>query len=359
MKYALIGCGRISPNHIAAARNNDLEIAALCDLNLDAASAVARHFGLKDLALYTDYVSMLAEVQPEVVAIATPSGLHASIALDCLRAGSHVIIEKPIALSLSEADAIISLAEEKFLQVCVCHQNRFNRSVQYIRKALEAGRFGRLLHGTAHVRWNRNAAYYNQAGWRGTWAQDGGCLMNQGIHSADLLRWMLGEEITEVMAYTDRLTHNSIETEDLALALIRFGNGSYGALECTTSVFPENLEETLYLFGSRGTVKAGGLSDNVIEEWSFADSQDESGQVKSVYGENPPNVYGYGHTPLYADLLDAIKGKHPCLVDGLAGRQALELVLAVYLSAATGRPVHLPLKSCRSLDFSGRFSIHG
>ena len=239
--------------------------------------------------------------------------------------------------------------------MCASHQNRFNKSVQYIRKALEEGRFGRLSHGAAHIRWNRGKNYYDQAPWRGTWAQDGGCLMNQCIHNIDLLRWMMGDSIDEVMAYTDQLEHPYLEAEDLGMALVKFSNGSYGLIEGTTNVYPKNLEETLYIFGERGTAKAAGTSDNIIEEWSFADGLDDADYVKATYGENPPNVYGFGHTPLYADVIDAIQTGRPPYIDGEAGKRALELVLAIYKSAAEHRPVKLPLQSCSTMDFVGRF----
>lgn len=355
MKYSLIGCGRISPNHIEAAKNNALDFAAMCDVVPERMAEKAEQFGLGAVRRYTDYREMLEKEKPELVAIATESGKHAKIALDCIAAGCHVIIEKPIALSIADADAIIAAGKEKGVVVCANHQNRFNKSVQYIRRALEEGRFGHLSHGAVHVRWNRGRGYYEQAPWRGTWAQDGGCLMNQCIHGIDLLRWMMGDEIDEVMAYTDRLMHPYLEAEDLGMALVRFKNGSYGLVEGTTNVYPKNLEETLYLFGEKGTAKAAGTSDNIIEEWSFADGKDDPAYVKATYGENPPNVYGFGHTPLYADVIDAIKTHRAPYVDGEAGKRALELVLAIYKSAAEGRPVKLPLESASTLDFTGRF----
>ena len=195
MKYALIGCGRISPNHIEAAKNNHLDFVAICDIDPNAMEEKSNRFGLNDVHRYTKYQEMLCIEQPDLVAIATESGKHAAIALDCIAAGCHVIIEKPIALSIADADAIIQAAKEKGVLVCANHQNRFNKSVQYIRKALEEGRFGKLSHGAAHVRWNRGKSYYDQAPWRGTWAQDGGCLMKQCIHNIDLLRWMMGDDV--------------------------------------------------------------------------------------------------------------------------------------------------------------------
>ncbi len=355
MRYALIGCGRISPNHIEAAKNNKLDFVAMCDILPEAMQDKAGRFGLECVKQYTDYKQMLKAEQPELVAIATESGRHAQIALDCIDAGCSVIIEKPIALSLADADKIIKHSKEKGVLVCANHQNRFNRSIQKIHEAVEKGRFGRILHAAAHIRWNRGRGYYEQAPWRGTWAQDGGALMNQCIHNIDLLRWLMGDEIDCVIGMTDNLSHSYIEAEDLGIAMIRFKNGSYGIVEGTTNVYPRNLEETLYIFGEKGTVKAGGISDNIIEEWAFADGLDDPEQVKATYGENPPNVYGYGHTPLYADMIDAMKTGREPYVNAEAGRRALELVLAIYKSAAEGRAVKLPLKECSTLDFVGRF----
>ncbi len=356
MKYALIGCGRISPNHIVAAKNNALELTALCDLSEENMEDKILKFDLdSSVRSYTDYHEMLKKEKPELVAIATESGKHAQIALDCIAAGCNLIIEKPIALSLKDADMIIQKAEEKGVKVCACHQNRFNKAVQRIRSAVEKKRFGKLLYGTAHIRWTRDYDYYARASWRGTWEQDGGALMNQCIHDIDLLRWMMGGEIDEVIGMTDRLKHDYIEAEDLGIALIRFKNGSYGIIEGTTDVYPRNLEETLYIFGEKGTVKAGGEAVNIIEEWRFSDYMDEPEEVKRECHENPPNVYGFGHSKLYKDMIDAIINDRKPYVDAKAGRDALELVLAIYQSAATGQSVKLPLKDCSTMDFKGRF----
>ncbi len=355
MKYVLIGCGRISPNHIAAAKSSGLEIAGLCYQNPDMMKDKALAFHLENVHQYTDYHEMLEKEKPELAAVATESGKHAAIALDCIKAGCHLIIEKPIALSLADADAVIHAARERGVRVCASHQNRFNKSVQKIREAVENKRFGRMFYGTAHIRWCRDREYYSRAAWRGTWEQDGGALMNQCIHNIDLLRWMMGDEAEEVIGITDRLNHPYIEAEDLGIALVKFKNGSYGIIEGTTDLYPKNLEETLYLFGEKGTVKAGGQSVNRIEEWRFSDGLDDPQKVMKEFGEDPPNVYGYGHTPLYADVIDAIKNNREPYVNGEAGKRALELVLAVYKSAAEGRPVKLPLDRCSTMDFKGRF----
>lgn len=358
MKFALIGCGRISPNHIVAAQRNQLEIAALCDVvERNMRDKIIKFKLSESVKCYTDYKEMLEKEKPELVAIATESGKHAQIALDCIAIGhANLIIEKPIALSLEDADKIIEAAQKEGVKVCACHQNRFNKSIQKIREAIEMERFGRMLHGTAHIRWARDYEYFARAKWRGTWEQDGGALMNQCIHNIDLLRWMMGDEVECVVGMTDRLKHDYIEAEDLGIALVKFKNGSYGIIEGTTNVYPRNLEETLYLFGEKGTVKAGGTSVNVIEEWFFSDMLDDPEEVKRQFHENPPNVYGYGHTPLYADVIDAIENDRKPYVDAEAGRRALELVLAIYQSAATGSIVKLPLARCQTVDFKDRFN---
>ncbi len=356
MKYALIGCGRISPNHIKAALNNGLDIVAICDIDPANMSDKKAKFELPDsVKLYSNYKEMLKAEKPELVGVATESGKHAMIALDCIEAGCNVIIEKPIALSLEDADHIIEAADKNGVKICANHQNRFNKSIQKIRDAVEKNRFGKMFYGTAHIRWCRDHEYYDRAAWRGTWEQDGGALMNQCIHNIDLLRWMMGDDVTEVVGMTDRLHHDYIEAEDLGIALIRFANGSYGIVEGTTDIYPKNLEETLYLFGEKGTVKAGGASVNKIEEWRFSDMLDDPEEVMHQFAESPPNVYGYGHTPLYADMIDAITNNRQPYVDGRAGRRALELVLAIYKSAATGETVRFPLDKCSTMDFVGRF----
>ena len=362
LRFAIIGCGRIAPNHIGAFLNNreELELVGVCDIIPEKMDELLSCCKIPEeqkekIRKYRDYQELLQREKPQLVAIATDSGSHAKIALDCIEAGSNLIIEKPIALCLRDADEIIKSAREKGVIVSACHQNRFNKSIQKIRAALEAGKFGRLLYGTAHVRWNRGKEYYMQAPWRGTWAKDGGALMNQCIHNIDLLRWMMGDEIEEVFAYTDRLDHPYIEAEDLGLALVKFKNGAYGMIEGTTNVYPTNLEETLYIFGEKGTVKAGGKSVNRIEEWRFADDTENAEEVKAKFAENPPNVYGFGHTPLFKDVIEAIKNGHQPYIDARAGRRALELVLAIYKSAKEGIPVKLPLFDFATTDMIGNF----
>lgn len=358
MKYALIGCGRISTNHIKAAVNNNLEIVAVCDVLSERMESVLAKHGLeKDEGIkrYADYQQMILENKIELVSIATESGLHAEIALYCIESRIHVIIEKPIAMSLMDADRIIALSEEKGVKVCSCHQNRFNIAVQELRNALEAGRFGKLSHGSIHVRWNRNQDYYTQAPWRGTWSQDGGALMNQCIHGIDLLRWMFGDEVEEVYGQTRQQFHHYLEAEDVGMAIVKFKNGAIGTIEGTTNVYPQNMEETLYVFGEKGTVKIGGKATNNIEVWDFTDETESDNKRKGL-AEVSGNVYGNGHTKLFADMIEAIKENRKPYVDALAGRNALELVLAIYKSQKNGQVMKLPLGDFSSMDMVGEFA---
>lgn len=353
MKYALIGAGRIAVNHIKAVLNNGLEMVAICDVVLEHIDILLSKTGFSNrVEKYSDYKKMI-DNHPELqlISIATDSGVHAEIALYCINKGINVIIEKPIAMSLSDADEIIKMAREKKVKVSACHQNRFNLAVQEMRNAVEAGKFGKLSHGSINVRWNRNRAYYEQAPWRGKWASDGGALMNQCIHGIDLLRWMMGDDVEEVYGVTRQQYHTYLECEDVGIAVIKFKNGALGTIEGTVNVYPENLEETLYLFGETGTIKLGGTSCNNIDVWRFADNSDDKTGIK----EPTSNVYGNGHTSLFADVIDAIINDRNPYVDAVAGRNALEIVLAIYKSQLTGKPVKLPLKDFSSIEMTGLF----
>ncbi len=358
MKYALIGCGRIATNHVKAVLNNGLEFIAACDIESANIESLLEKHNLQNnegIERFTDYKEMVdSHPELELVAIATSSGAHAEIALYCIDHGINVIIEKPMAMSMEDAEEIIKRSEEKGVKVSACHQNRFNVAVQQMRKALESGRFGKLSHGSIHVRWNRGKQYYDQASWRGTWADDGGCLMNQCIHGIDLLRWMMGDDVVSVYGVTRQQQHDYLEAEDVGMAVVTFANGAVATIEGTTNVYPQNLEETLYLFGEKGTVKLGGKSTNNIDVWDFADETEADAKNKGLE-EATSNVYGNGHTSLYADVIDAITNGRKPYVDGEAGKRALELVLAIYKSAAENRPIKLPLENCSTLDFIDRF----
>lgn len=358
MKYALIGCGRIAVNHVKATVNNKLDFVAACDVvpeNIDLLFDKTNYVDRDKVARYTDYRKLIDENPDlDLVAIATSSGAHAEIAIYCIEHGINVIIEKPIAMSMADANEIIEKSISHGVKVSACHQNRFNLAVQQMRGALEAGRFGKISHGSIHVRWNRNREYYEQAPWRGTWAEDGGCLMNQCIHGIDLLRWMMGNEVETVYGITRQQQHPYLEAEDVGMAVLTFKNGAIATIEGTTNVYPKNLEETLYVFGEKGTVKLGGKSTNTIDVWDFADETEGDLKNKGL-AEETSNVYGNGHTSLYADMITAIKENRAPYVDAVAGRNALEVILAIYKSMKTGQPVSLPLGDFASIDMKGTF----
>ncbi len=360
MNYALIGCGRIATNHVKAVLNNNLDFIAACDLELKNIDIL---FGKHQddlskrpaISRYTDYKQMIAEhPEIELIAIATSSGAHAEIALYCIDHGINVIIEKPMAMNMADAEEIIKRSSEKGVKVCACHQNRFNLAVQKVRKAVEEGRLGKISHGSIHVRWNRGKDYYTQAPWRGTWAEDGGCLMNQCIHSIDMLRWMMGDDVVSIYGQTRQQQHDYLEAEDVGLAIVTFANGAIATIEGTTNVYPQNLEETLYMFGDKGTLKLGGKSMNNIDVWDFADEKEGDAQTRDLK-EATINVYGNGHTPLYADMIDAIENNRKPYIDAVAGRNALEMVLAIYKSMKTGETVKFPIGDFASTDMKGTF----
>jgi len=349
---ALIGCGRISNNHIAAVKKNNEEIRliACCDPIAERSGVKAaehmKSFPETEVSTYIDYRQMLDRVHPDICAIATESGYHPAIAIDCLKSGSHVICEKPMALSTDDADAMIAVAKNAGKKLAVCFQNRFNAPIQRVRMAFEAKRFGKMLHGSVQVRWNRNEDYYKQAPWRGTWALDGGTLMNQCTHGIDLLQWMMGEDAVRVYASTRRFKR-PIEAEDFGAAIVEFASGAVGIIEGSAVVYPTNLNETLSLFGENGSVVIGGLAVNKIQAWRFSDSNivgDSENEVLDPNVKDPPTVYGFGHSALYADFLDSINRDREPLVSGKRARNALEIILAIYKSQKTGLPVDLPVK---------------
>ncbi len=350
MKYALIGCGRIATNHMKACIDNNVQIVAVCDIVKENIHALLSKHNLQNdesIKRYVDYKEMIKENEFDFISIATESGNHAEIALYCIDNGINIIIEKPMAMSIEDCDKIIELSEEKGVKVCACHQNRFNISVQKLRKKIEDGSFGKISHATVHVRWNRGKDYYTQAPWRGTWEQDGGALMNQCIHGIDLLRWMMGDEVTEVYGKTKQVFHDYLECEDLGAAIVNFANGATGIIEGTTNVYPQNLEGTLYIFGEKGTVKLGGKSMNTIDVWDF-ESQDEN---NAGFDEKTENVYGNGHTSVWEDFINAIKTDEKPYIDAYAGKRAVEMILAIYKSSFDKKAVELPLGNVKCTDF--------
>ena len=339
MRFGIIGCGRIAPKHAESiVALKEAELVAVCDILPERAQEFADKYGGVP---YEDYHKLLERKDLDIVTIATPSDLHAEIGCAAARAGKHVMVEKPMAMRLTSADQLITTCREAGVKLAVIHQNRFNQSIKLLRKVVEEGRFGKLTHGQATIRWNRDDNYYAQAPWRGTKLQDGGVLMNQSIHNIDLLQWMFGP-VDSVFGYTETNLRN-IEMEDVGVAVLRFKNGALGLIEASSTIYPKNIEETLNIFGSTGSVIVGGIAVNRIENWEFPASETEKQAIFTDQECDPPSVYGFGHRELILDMIEAIQEDRLPAVPGEEGRKALEIILAIYQCQKTKQPVVFPL----------------
>lgn len=348
MRYALIGCGRVAPSHIKAARLNSIDVVAICDIDYEKAKSFAVEQMLENVNIYADYKEMLSKETVDFVSIATISGTHAEIAVYCAEQGVNFLVEKPMAMSIAEANAVLEAAEKSGVTAGVCHQNRFNIAVQELKRAIDNDRFGKLSHGSIHVRWCRDESYYNQDDWRGKWATDGGALMNQCIHGIDLLRWVFGGEIESVYGSVRNQYHPYIEAEDIGVAVVNFKNGSVATVEGTVNTL-DNLEETLCVFGENGMVRLGGMSASTIDVWQFKDEESADADRRFIE-EKAPNVYGNGHTSLFLDFAQAVKENRQPYVNLKAGKEAVELVLSIYKSQKTGEKVIFPLTDFGTVD---------
>ncbi len=334
--FGLIGCGRVAPRHAESLCNLPAtRLVAIADLHESRARRFAHDYGA---APYTDYRYLLDRPDIQVITICTPSGLHAGMAIEALQAGKHVLVEKPMALALQDADAMIAAARSTNRKLGVVLQNRYNPPMQDLRRAVDEGRLGRLLLGNATVRWYRPQEYYEDD-WHGTWAMDGGALMNQSIHHIDALQWLLGDPAS-VTAYTATLAHR-MEAEDTGIALIRFRSGALGVVEGSTITYPENLEGSVAVFGEHGSVKIGGTALNRKVLWKIQCELEHERELLTRDQVDPPSVYGYSHQAVIADMAAAVREDRAPKTHGLEARKSVALVLAMYESARTGEPVCL------------------
>ena len=339
-RIALLGCGRISKNHFEAiAKIDGLELVAVCDSDAKRASEAGAHWQVPH---FTSYEKMLKDSGADVVTIATPSGLHADQGVAAANAGKHVVMEKPMAISLTGADALVHACDKAGVQLFVVKQNRLNPPIQLLKRAIDRERFGRIYMANCIVHWARPQDYYDQASWRGTWEFDGGAFMNQASHYVDLIQWLMGP-VESVMAKTATLARR-IETEDSGVAILKFRSGALGSIEVTMLAYPRNLEGSITILGEKGSVKIGGTAVNKVEYWQFAEYDDDDKLIAGA-DTNPPNVYGLGHEGYYRNVLAVLRGEAKPDTDGRAGRKSLELILGIYESAKTGREVPLPLRA--------------
>jgi UDP-N-acetyl-2-amino-2-deoxyglucuronate dehydrogenase len=345
IKAALIGCGRIADRHARVMHSlEDVRLAAVADLNERKARAFGERFGAVP---YTDFRRMIEREKPDLVHVLTQSGRHAAITLAALDNVSNVIVEKPMALTLADADAMIEKSERLGRRLFIVKQNRYNLPVRKLREEIDAERFGRLVLGAIRVRWCRRQDYYDQDPYRGTWAEDGGVLTNQASHHIDLLRWIFGPPL-EVSAMTARQLVR-IEAEDTGVSVVRFRNGALGTIEATTATRPTDLEASISVLGEHGTVEIGGFALNEMRVWKFDDENADAADVLATYRTNPPDVYGFGHHEFLREAVEAIRADRPPAIDGREGRKSLELIVAIYESAESGQRVTLPFtpEMCR------------
>ena len=349
MNFAIMGCGRISKRHCDLLINKEVKrasLTAVCDVNITKAKEVGEKYKVP-------YYSSLKELMKvhkdeiDVISILTPSGLHAKHTIEAAQHKKHIVVEKPMALTLSDADKMISACDKNGVRLFVVKQNRFNVPVVKLREAMESGRFGKLVLGTVRVRWCRPQHYYDLDEWRGTWAYDGGVLTNQASHHIDLLEWMMGD-VESVFAKSSTALVN-IETEDTAVVTLKFTNGALGIIEATTATRPKDLEGSISILGENGTVVIGGFAVNEMNTWNFKEEQPGDLEVLENYSVNPPNVYGFGHKEYLNHVIECLENNCKQLVDGLEGRRSLELIMAIYESIETGKEVFMRFhpKKCR------------
>jgi len=344
--FAIIGCGMIAGFHARAIKDvRGAKLIACFDMNAASADRLAESTGCKP---YHDLDEMLADPKIEVVTIGTPSGAHMDPAVKAAEAGKHVIVEKPLEITLARCDAIIDACRRNKVQLSTIFPSRFHASSLEIKRAIEGGRFGKLAVGDSYVKWFRSQAYYDSGAWRGTWQLDGGgALMNQAIHSVDLLSWFMGP-VVEIRAQTATLAHERIAVEDTAMATVRFESGALGVIEATTAAYPGYLKR-IEISGSEGSA---AMEEEDIVRWDFArpDKRDklvaEQMQARKSTGggaSDPAAIGHHGHALQFQDVLTAIKKGRAPAIDGQEGRRSVEIILGVYKAAETGKAISLPL----------------
>ncbi|MCC6072182.1 Gfo/Idh/MocA family protein [Massilia sp. GCM10020059] len=340
IRFALVGCGRIAANHFAAIDKHSerCELVGVADVDQRRATEAAAATGARPYASLTE---MLAKCDADAVIVATPSGLHPEQSIEIARAGRHVITEKPMATRWDDGKRMVGACDAAGVRMFVVKQNRRNATLQLLKRAVEKKRFGRIYMVNLNVFWTRPDSYYSSAKWRGTWEFDGGAFMNQASHYVDLLDWIVGP-IESLQAYTATLARD-IEVEDTGVISLRWRNGALGSMNVTMLTWPRNLEGSITILGEKGTVRIGGVAVNEVQEWSFADADEDDELVRAASYETT-SVYGYGHPLYYDNVIKVLRGEAEPETDGREGLKSLEVLVAAYMSARDGRRVALPLE---------------
>lgn len=339
LKFSLIGCGTIVKKHVKAiGRLNNAVIVSAYDPNKEAALTFNQQY---NIPVFNSIEEMVERTDPDVLVILSPSGYHAQNVLDCIKYKKHFVVEKPLALKLTQIDEILEKCDRNKLKIFVVQQNRFNPPIQKLKHALNEGRFGKLVLGSVKLRWCRDQSYYDQKAWRGTWAFDGGVLTNQASHHIDMLIWLVGN-VDSVMAKTTTRLAN-IEAEDTGVAILKFRNGALGVIEATTATRPKDLGSSISILGEKGCAEIGGFFMNTLNTWNFQEF------YKDNFANTTPNEFAWNHTEFFKDVVKSINENHRGLIDGLEGRKSIELINALYESAERGEEIYLRFspKKCR------------
>lgn len=340
MTVALVGCGRISKNHLQAIQQHEahLSLVGLCDIDADALDKACTEYCVPG---YTNMEELIQNTRPDLIVLCTPSGLHPEQTIKAAKAGCHVITEKPMATRWQDGINMVRACDEAGVRLFVVKQNRLNATLQLLKKAVDQGRFGKIYMANINVFWTRPQDYYDQGGWRGKWEMDGGAFMNQASHYIDLIHWLLGP-VDSVFAMTATL-ERKIEAEDTGVMSIRWRNGAIGSVNVTMLTYPKNLEGSITILGEKGTVRIGGVAVNEIQQWEFADSAAEDEEIKNASYQTT-SVYGFGHPLYYDNVIKSLQGKEQPLTDGREGLTSLELLIAAYRSARDKQIISLPLE---------------
>lgn len=339
LRFALVGCGRISGHHIEALRKHagQAEWVGMCDNRPQALAAAVARTGAPG---FESVDALLAQTRPDLVVLATPSGLHPRQAMQAARAGCHVLTEKPMATKWDEGMEMVRVCREAGVKLFVVKQNRLNATMQLLKGAVEQGRFGRIHLVNVNVFWTRPQSYYDEAPWRGRWDMDGGAFLNQASHYVDMLDWLVGP-VDSVHAYTATLGRD-IEAEDTGVMSLRLRRGGLASVNVTMLTYGKNLEGSITILGERGTARVGGVAINRVDHWEFDTPQPADEAVRNA-SYATESVYGYGHPLYYANVIDTLRGQASAQVDGYEGLRSLEVVIAAYRSARDGVRVGLPL----------------
>lgn len=343
IKFGLIGCGRISERHFVSMENiPEIELRAVCDIRAERAREISKKYKVD---WYKNYQELLERNDIDIVSICTPNGLHVQMGIDAAKAGKDVLMEKPLGINLKGADKLLNCFKKTKRKIFSVLQVRFNPPLQALKKVIEEKKLGSINNAALVVRWTRPQKYFDKDEWRGTKKLDGGTLLNQGIHYIDILQWLLGS-VESVFAKKDTISHQ-IEIEDIVVALLKLKNGSYATLEFTICTYPRNLEASVSVLGSKGTIKIGGLAADKIDIW----------EAKNLPRPNlssglTPNIYAKGlyqgscpnHLFVYKNIIQYYQGnKSAYITDGNEARKSLEIIEAIYRSADTNKEIFLPL----------------